>query len=189
MFEKLACLLARWHAKVKNWHTFSMLTCQVEQLAHLWHVETFIGMLACKNEKLVCIWHVGTLTTLTGMARKACDLANCHTFCESVNVTIKTKTFMIWRPYVTSWSKRNLSRCELLDRILCEWQLVRHYLQFIRHYFEWVWVILGGQGWVETSGVLFWVGWGEWDIILSGWGWVGKYFEWVGVGGSKCTVW
>ena len=27
-------------------------------------------------------------------------------------------TFMIWRTYITSWSKRSLSRCVLLDHIL-----------------------------------------------------------------------
>ena len=35
------------------------------------------------------------------------------------------------------------------------------------------------------GGTLFWVGGvseGVWDIILGGWGWVGKYFGWVGVG-------
>ena len=39
---------------------------------------------------------------------------------------------------------------------------------------------------------------GKWDIILGGWGWVGYYFGWVGVGvdewgwvevsGGGCTV-
>ena len=56
---------------------------------------------------------------------------------------------MIWRPYFTSWSKRGLSRCGLLDNILCEWWLVRHF-------FERVWVILCG-----------------WGIVLGEWGWMG----------------
>ena len=64
---------------------------------------------------------------------------------------------MIWRPYVTSWSKRSLSRCGLLHHILCEWRLVKHY------YFEWLW--MGHYfGWVGVGGEIFWVG---------GWGWVG----------------
>ena len=36
--------------------------------------------------------------------------------------------------------------------------------------------------------VLFWVDGGEWwlvDIILSGLGWLGKSFGWVGVGGDE----
>ena len=59
MFEKFACLLARWHvkneklarrlasrhAKLKNWHNF--------------------GTLAEKNEKLRGVWHVGTLVRRT----------------------------------------------------------------------------------------------------------------------------
>lgn len=66
---------------------------------------------------------------------------------------------MIWRPYVTSWSK-SLSRCGLLHHTLCEWQLVSHY-------FEWVWVIFGGWGWVgDYFGS---VGWGLWGIIVGGW--------------------
>ena len=60
----------------------------------------------------------------------------------------------LWR-YFTLWWKRGLSGCGLLDHFLCEWRLVRHYL-------EWVWVILGGWGWVG----------GVWGIILGEWGWV-----------------
>ena len=66
-----------------------------------------------------------------------------HTLCESVNVTMKTTInfcmTMIWRSYFTSWSKRSLNRYGLLEDILCEWW-------WVRHYFEWVWVILGGWG-------------------------------------------
>ena len=69
-------------------------------------------------------------------------------------------TFKIWRPYVTLWSKRSLSRCGLLKHILCECWLMRHY-------FQWVWVTLS-----------------EWGIILGGWGWVGKYFWWMRVIGG-----
>ena len=85
---------------------------------------------------------------------------------------------MIWWPYFISWSKRSLSRCRLMDHILCKWRL-------LRHYFEWGWVALG-----------------RWDIILGGWGCMGHFFgrvevdrkifwvggdgwdewEWVGVG-------
>ena len=39
------------------------------------------------------------------------------------------------------------------------------------HYFEWVWDV--------------------WGIILDGWGWVEKYFGWMGVGGDEwgCVGW
>ena len=40
--EKLACLLALWHTKLKNWH-----------------VDRFIGTLTRKNEKLARFWYVG----------------------------------------------------------------------------------------------------------------------------------
>ena len=74
-----------------------------------------------------------------------------------------------WQPYVTSWSKRSLTKCGLLDNNLCKTRIVRHF-------FEWVWVILGGWvsvefyfGWVNGSKgmdrTLFWVGGG-------GWGWL-----------------
>ena len=102
---------------------------------------------------------------------------------------------MVWWPYFTSLSKRSLSRCKLMDHILCKWRL-------FSHYFEWVWVILGGLdiifgrwGWVGVYGVLFWVGEGGWGIILDRRGWVGRYlvgwgrvgisggeWGWVGVG-------
>ena len=80
---------------------------------------------------------------------------------------------MIWQPYSTWQSRRSLSRCGLLDHILCKWQLVRHYL-------EWVWVILGGSdiilggwGWVGVYEALFWVGGGGQGIMLGKWRWVG----------------
>ena len=56
MFEKLAHLLARRHAKLKYWHV-------------LWHVGTFIGTLARKNEKLARFYHVHTQGTLTRKPR------------------------------------------------------------------------------------------------------------------------
>ena len=49
----------------------------------------------------------------------------------------------------------------LLGHVLCEWCLF--------------WV--GGMG-----GALFCVGGGRWVIVLSGWGLVRKYFEWVVLG-------
>ena len=45
MSEKLARLLARWHAKLKNWQV-------------TWDVGTFVGTLTRKNEKLARFWHV-----------------------------------------------------------------------------------------------------------------------------------
>ena len=97
----------------------------------------------------------------------------------------------IGMPYVTSWSKRRLIRCGLLNHILCETQLVRHY-------FEWVLCACEREclgvysfsmqdkkrkcsGHVRSNGM--------WGIILGGCGWVmvgGKIF-WVGGGG--CNVW
>ena len=38
--KKLACFLACWHTKLKNWHAF--------------------GMLACKNKKLACFYNIAT---------------------------------------------------------------------------------------------------------------------------------
>ena len=88
--------------------------------------------------------------------------------------------FLIWRPHVISSSNRSLSTCGLLHHILCEWFLVRHY-------FEWVWAILGQWGWVRHN--FWWVGVGGnvWDISLVGLvdqGWVGHYFGWVEVSGN-----
>ena len=90
-------------------------------------------------------------------------------------------TFTIWRPYVTSWSKRSFSRCGLLKHILCECWLMRHY-------FQWVWVtlsewgiILGGWECVGMYVALFLVGGDEW-------GWVEHYFGWVGMGGKIFLV-
>ena len=40
-------------------------------------------------------------------------------------------------------------------------------------------------GWVGMGGALFWVGGGEWGIVLGGWGLVEHYFGWVGVGGDE----
>ena len=102
-----------------------------------------------------------------------------------------TTTLILWRPFLISWSKRSLSRCGLLDNILCEWQLVGIILS--EYGLFWVcgsgWgIVLGRWGWMDVYEVLFWVDGGEWwlvDIILSGLGWLGKYFGWVGVGGDE----
>ena len=71
-----------------------------------------------------------------------------------------------------------------MDHILCKRRLLRHYL-------EWVWVILGGWdiilggwGWVGVYEALFCVGEVGWGIIVSGWGWMGKYFGWLRVSES-----
>ena len=45
-----------------------------------------------------------------------------------------------------------------------------------------------GCGLLWVGETLFWVGGvsgDRWDIILGGWGWVGKYFGWVRVGGGE----
>ena len=72
----------------------------------------------------------------------------------------------------------NLSKCVLLDHILCEWRLVRHY-------FEWVWVNwVIGIGWGIILGERR-VSGGWWDIILGGWRWAGMSgggWGWVWVG-------
>ena len=92
---------------------------------------------------------------------------------------------MVWWPYFTSWSKRSLIRGRLMGHILCKWRL-------LRHYFEGVWVVLGGQDiilggwvWVGVYKALFWVGVGVLENILVGWVWVGMSggeWEWVRVG-------
>ena len=57
-----------------------------------------------------------------------------------------------------------------MDHISCKWRL-------LRHYFEWVWVILGewdiilgAWGWVGVYGALFWVGWDGWVLFVVGGG-------------------
>ena len=72
---------------------------------------------------------------------------------------------MISQPYITSWSKRSLSKCAVVNHILREWQLVRHL-------FEWVWVILGG-----------------WDIILCEWGRAGMYGPYFGLARVSGSYW
>ena len=75
-----------------------------------------------------------------------------------------------------------------MDHILCKRRL-------LRHYFESVWVILGGWdnnlggwSWVGMYGALFWVGGGGREYILVDWGWMGWVgvseggWRWVGVG-------
>ena len=66
-------------------------------------------------------------------------------------------TFAIWQPFVTLWSKRNLSS-----------EMVSEAFFWVNEdYFEW-------EGF---GGPLFWMGW-------SGWGCMGYYFGWVEVSGS-----
>ena len=125
------------------------------------------------------VWHVGT------WACRPCWHAwhVWHTIYQTLIGFVKVwswklqLTFMIWRPCVTLWSKRSLSRCVLFGHVLCQWQLVSHY-------FEWLWIMLGRWGWVGWVGHYFgWVGvsGSDWDIILCGWVWV----EICGVGGSE----
>ena len=84
----------------------------------------------------------------------------------------------LWH-YLTSWSKRSLSRYGLMDHILCESRLVKHY-------FQWVWVImgrwgifLGGWRWVVADEALFW---GGGAFFWGGRGWVGV------CGGGYCLI-
>ena len=49
--------MAHWHANFKNWHVSGTLARQVEKLARLWHIGTFIGTLSHKNEMLALFWH------------------------------------------------------------------------------------------------------------------------------------
>ena len=67
-----------------------------------------------------------------------------------------------------------MTRCGLLDHVLCK-------LQSVKHYFEWVWVILGRWD-IILGGALFWVGGGGRENILGGWEWVwlsGSEWGWV----------
>ena len=78
------------------------------------------------------------------------------------------------RRYLTSWSRRSLSRCGLLDHILCEWQAVSQALFWVS-VGGWG-IILGGCGWVVVGGALFWevrVGGKIFWVGGGGWGWVG----------------
>ena len=53
-----------------------------------------------------------------------------HTLCESVNVTMETTTdFYDLKTLLYLVIKEKLSRRGLLDHILCEWWLLRHYLE------------------------------------------------------------
>ena len=83
MYEKLASSLTRCYAKLKKWHAawhtdtpvwkidtlFGTLACQVQTLARLRPIGTFIDILARKNEKLAR-WHAGNLAHKTTLARK-----------------------------------------------------------------------------------------------------------------------
>ena len=156
--------LACWYTKLNNWHTFGTLA----RLLTLWHI---------KNEKLARVWHLGTL------AHGHVDHAGTHgtygtRFSKFIYVWWKCKcdhekqlTFIIWRPYLTSWSKRSLSRCGLLDHILCEWQLVAIILSEC-----WPFCVRGDRwggwrcmeyyfGWVGVGWKIFWVGGGGWSWV------------------------
>ena len=70
--------MARWHAKLKNWHAFGTLA--------RWYVYWHVGTLACTNEKLARLWHIGTLARghvdHAGMhGTHASNLANSNTAC------------------------------------------------------------------------------------------------------------
>ena len=113
---------------------------------------------------------------------------------------------IIWRLCVTSWSKRSLSRCGLLDRILCKWRLARHYFEWAGLVGALFWVGEGGVGvygalfwisrgvwgiilgrcwWMGVGETSLWVGGGRWNLFLGGYGWMEKYFVWVVVGGGE----
>ena len=125
---------ALWQEKLNNWHS--------------------IGTLSRKNEKLTQVLHVGTWTTLTRIAR-----INYHALFQIVNATMKTKNNFY--DMYTSWWKKSLNRCGVLDYILCEWRLVMHH-------FEWLWVILGRWVQMGVFRALLWVDGSGWGIILCG---------------------
>ena len=70
-----------------------LLVGEVEKLTCPWHIgrpSCIIGTPLARSRvywNVVALWHMGTETTL---ARMALNLANSHTLCESVNVTMKT---------------------------------------------------------------------------------------------------
>ena len=68
---KIGTLSTHWHIKLKNWHNCGTFTCF---LAH-WHIR---------------IKSLHAFGMLARMAHMACDLANSHILCDSVNVTMKT---------------------------------------------------------------------------------------------------
>ena len=107
----------------------------------------------------LCRWSVDITSTVCHTTspdfmwprnQKSCDFAaltithhtakfDGHTLWESVNVANHEN-------YLTSWSKRILSRCRLMDHSLCKWRTViealfwvsvRHF-GWMGHYFRWV---------------------------------------------------
>ena len=134
------------------------------------------------------------------MARMARDLRNSHTLCKSVNVAIKiTINFYDMTTLHYLGIKEKFEYVWVLDNILYDWRLVRHYVEWVwvilgewglaKHYFWRVradrggcGIILGGWRWVGMSGALFWVVGGGWENILGEWGWVGGgggEWEWI----------
>ena len=102
------------------------------------------------------------------------DLANSHTLCESVNVTMKTTiNFYDMTTLRYLVIKEKLSRCVIGAYFVCV--VVSEALFSVSVGYCW-WVEVGGAlFWVGgVGGALFWMGGGEW-------GWVGHYFGWVGV--------
>ena len=142
MIENLTCLLACWHAKMKNWDAVWHVgkpSWKISKLLEHWHAKlnnghTFDTLLARWHVKMKS-WHV-----LGMLGHCHVDHAGMHATYESVNVTMKIAIhFYDITTLHYLETKRSLSRCGLLDHILCESQLMRHY-------FEWMWVILGGWG-------------------------------------------
>ena len=62
MFEKLARLLAHWHAKLKTLHAvWHIWHARSKHWHAVWRVSTFIGILARENKKLARFWDANTL--------------------------------------------------------------------------------------------------------------------------------
>ena len=147
---KLGMPLARWHAKLNNWHTFGLLA----RLLARWHAF-----------RTLAYGHVNHASTNDTCGTRFSKFSYALWKCKITWPWKLQLTLMIWRRYIISSSKRSLSRCGLLDHILYDWRLVRHY-------FEWVWVILG-----------------EWKWVGHYFGWVEGEWGWVEVSGDGCIVW
>ena len=121
-------------SNLSSTHPHSSSPTQVNKLAHLWYVGTsswkigtllarwqVIGTLAQKNEKLASIflrWHVDNAVTHgtygTRFSKLSYALWKCKCDHENYN-------WLLWYGDLTlTCDQRKLSRCGLLDRILCK---------------------------------------------------------------------
>ena len=150
MFENLTCLLACWHAKMKNWDAVWHVgkpSWKISKLLARWHAKlnnghTFDTLLASWHVKMRS-WHV-----LGMLGHCHVDHAGMHATYESVNVTMKI-AIHFYDMTTLHYLKIRVTVNEALF-----WVNVG-YFEWIGHYF----------GWVRVHGALCWVGGGEWECV------------------------